>query len=107
MAFESIGSTLSHTPRRSSIRPALLALRIEKEAEKILPAWAKMRSFSARGGSAFGRREGRLVISSPTPAHSQEVFLYSRQLIKKINEAAGEKVVQEVRYKVTLESSPA
>jgi len=45
-------------------------------------------------------REGRLLIGTPSPAHSQEIFLQSRELKRKINEGLGGKVVEEIKYRV-------
>ena len=90
MAFEQVGQSLDHLTRRSPIRSAALALKVEQEFQKHLPDWAKMISF----------REGRLLIGTPSPAHSQEIFLQSRELKRKINEGLGGKVVEEIKYRV-------
>ncbi|MEX1068291.1 MAG: hypothetical protein WED08_00550, partial [Patescibacteria group bacterium] len=73
------------------IRAAAAALEVEREAQKHLPEWAKMISF----------REGRLIIGTPSPTHSQEIFLQARDLKRKVNEGLGGKIVEEVRYRVT------
>lgn len=103
MAFEQIGQSLTHFTRRSPIRAAATAIQVEQEAQKHLPEWAKMISF----------REGRLILGTPSPAHSQELFLQARELKKKINEglataaggaplkAGGGKVVGEIRYRAS------
>ena len=44
-------------------------------------------------------REGRLLIGTPSPAHSQEIYLQSRELKRKINEGLGGKVVEEIRFR--------
>jgi len=90
VAFEQVGQSLDHLTRRSPIRSAALALKVEQESQKHLPAWAKMISF----------REGRLLIGTPSPSHSQEIYLQSRELKRKINEGLGGKVVEEIRYRV-------
>jgi len=90
MAFEQLSQSLDHLTRRSPIRVAVTALKVEREAKKHLPPWAKMISF----------REGRLLIGTPSPAHSQEIFLQSRELKRKVNEGLGGKVVEEIRYRI-------
>jgi len=90
MAFEQLGQSLDHLTRRSPIRSAVTALKVEQETKKHLPPWARMISF----------REGRLLIGTPSPAHSQEIFLQSRELKIKINEGLGGKVVEEIRYRI-------
>lgn len=112
MAFEKIGQSLEHSFRRGPIRSAVLALQVEKEARKNLPEWAEMISFSAKGGSppeagapreqASGRREGRLLLGTPSPAHAQELYLKSFQLRQKINEGLGGEVVKEVKLKIKV-----
>lgn len=93
MAFEKIGSSLEHSFRRGPIRSAVLALQVEKEAQKHLPDWARMVSF----------HEGRLILATPSPAHSQELYLQSSQIRRMINEGLGGKVVEEIRFR-TAES---
>jgi len=89
MAFEKISSLLEHSFRRGPIRSAVLALQVEKETQKHLPDWAQMTSF----------REGRLNIATPSPAHSQELYLQSLELKQKINEGLGRKVVEEIKFR--------
>ena len=95
MAFEKIGQSLDHFTRRSPIRAAATALKVEQETQKHLPQWAGMISF----------REGRLLLGTPSPAHSQELYLQSRELKKKINEGLGGKVVAEVKFRVVNPAS--
>lgn len=92
MSFESLGKTLERPFRGSPIRPALLALKVEKEIQKHLPAYAKFISF----------REGRITLATLSPAHSQELYLQGRELIKKVNESLGGKVVEEIKYRVRV-----
>ncbi|MDP1710439.1 MAG: DciA family protein [candidate division WWE3 bacterium] len=91
MAFEKIGQSFEHSFRRGPIRSAVLALRVEKEAQKHLPDWARMISF----------REGRLLLATPSPAHSQELYLQSLQLRQKINASLQGKAVEEIRFRTT------
>ena len=90
MGFESLGKTLERPFRGSPIRPALLALKVEKETQKHLPAYAKFISF----------REGRITLATPSPAHSQELYLQGRELIKKVNESLGGKAVEDIRLRI-------
>lgn len=90
MPFEAIEDTLNQAFRRGPIRATVLALQVEEKTRKILPAWAKMISF----------REGRLLLSTPSPSHAQELFLQSTILKKRINEELGGKVVEEIKYRV-------
>ena len=90
MAFEQVGQSLTHFTRRSPIRAAATALQVEQEAQKHLPEWAKMISF----------REGRLILGTPSPAHSQELQLQALELKKKINEGLGGRILEEIRYRV-------
>lgn len=90
MAFESIGETLDATLRRGPTRAAFLALKVEEETKKVLPDWAKFLTF----------HEGRLVISTPSPTHSQELYLGSAVLRKAINDALGGKIVGELKLKI-------
>jgi len=90
MGFEPIKETIRRSSRRGPIRSALLALNVEKEAGKILPPWAKMRSF----------REGRLRLSVPSSAHAQELFLHALELRKKLNASLGGKFVEKISFRV-------
>ncbi len=91
MPFEAIEDTLNQAFRRGPIRATVLALKVEEATKKLLPAWAEMISF----------REGRLLLSAPSPSHAQELFLQSNVLKKKINEELGGKVVEEIRFRAT------
>ncbi len=90
MAFEALEDTLNQAFRRGPIRAAVLALKVEEAAQKLLPDWAGMISF----------REGRLLLSTPSPSHAQELFLQADVLKKKINEQLGGRVVENLKFRV-------
>lgn len=91
MAFEALEDTLSQAFRRGPIRATVQALRVEEVAKRLLPGWAEMVSF----------REGRLILAAPSPGHTQELFLQSDELKKKINAELGGKIVEEIRFRAT------
>jgi len=95
MAFETVGDTLNQSFHRGPIHATVLALKVEVEAKKILPSWATMISF----------REGRLLVSTPSPSHAQELYLNSAVLIRNINEALGGKVVEKISFRAGAETS--
>ena len=93
MAFEKISQSFEQPFSRGPIRSAVLALQVEREAQKELPEWARMISF----------REGRLLLGTPSPAHSQELYLQSLQLRRKINISLQGEIVKEVRFRVGMD----
>ena len=91
MTFESLKESLDKSFIRGPLKPAVLAIKVEEEVEKKAPRWAKMVSF----------KDGRLTLEVPSPAHAQELYLESRELLKKINEGVGRKVSDKIRFRVT------
>jgi len=89
MTFETLKDTLDTSLRRSPIRRAFLALKVENVCQKVLPDWAAMVSF----------KDGRLTLASPSPSHSQELYLQARELKKKLNEKIGGRLVEEIKIR--------
>ncbi|NIT03689.1 DUF721 domain-containing protein [Candidatus Saccharibacteria bacterium] len=90
MTFEPLKDTLDTSLRRSPIRGVALALKVEAICKRILPKWAEMVSF----------KDGRLVLASPSPTHSQELFLKARELKKVINEQLPARAVEEIKFRI-------
>lgn len=92
MTFESLGETLDRSLPRGPIGGVILALKVEKATEKNFPPNLKAEMTSYR--------KGRLSVSVPSATHAQEVFLQSREMLRKINEELGRKVVKEIRFRI-------
>lgn len=93
MTFEPLKETLDRSLRRSPVRSAALAIKVENEVKKGAPRWVEMISF----------KDGKLTLSVPSPSHAQELYLKSRELIRKINEGVGGKTVEKIRFRVAGE----
>lgn len=93
MTFEPLKETLDKSLRRSPVRSAALAVKVENEVEREAPRWTKMISF----------KDGKLTLSVPSPSHAQELYLKSRELMRKINEGVGGKTVERIRFRTTGE----
>lgn len=89
MSFEPLKESLNRSLNRGPLKPIVTALNVEAVAKKVLPPWATPLSF----------REGRLIIATPSPSHSQELYLQAKRLIKEINEDLGRKVVEQIKSK--------
>jgi len=91
--FESLGESLEKSWRRSPIKGAVLAVKVEEALEGLLGEETKMVSF----------KEGKLVLGTASPQEANDLFLKSRQVKKGINDALGSRVVEKIRYRVKID----
>jgi predicted nucleic acid-binding Zn ribbon protein len=91
MTFEPLRETLDKSLKRSPVRSAALAVKVENAVKKEAPSWVEMVSF----------KDGKLTLSVPSPSHAQEIYIKSRDLTRKINEEVGGKTVEKIRFRTT------
>ena len=89
--FAPIGETIKQKAWRGPGKGIYLSLRIEKALGGLLPRGVKMLSY----------REGKLSLLTPSPAVSQEAYLNSAVIIKKLNESLGGKVVEKIGFRLS------
>ena len=87
--FESLKESLEKSWRRSPIKGAVLAVKVEEALKNLLPGDTKMVSF----------KEGKLVLGASSPQAANDLYLKSRQIKKEVNQKLGAKVVEKIRYR--------
>lgn len=97
MAFLPISETLKQESWRGPTRGVFLSLRVEKLLNQLLP---QLLPPLADKVGMHSYREGKLTLSTSSPTTSQEVFLYTKALKRRLNEALGGKVVEEIKLKI-------
>jgi len=96
MTFISVGEAIKHKSWRGSTRGVLLSLRMEGVLTKLLP---KLLPSIADEVKTHSFREGKLNLLTTSPAISQEVYLHSQVILRELNEALGEVVVERIGFK--------
>lgn len=96
MTFISVGETIQRRSWRGSTKGILLSLRIEKILTKLLP---KLLPLVADEVKMHSFREGRLSLLTTSPTTSQEVYLHSQVILKELNGALGEMVVERISFR--------
>lgn len=98
MTFASVSETLEQKSWRGPARGVYLSLRIEKILEELLP---QILPSMASKIKMYSYREGRLSLFVSSPALSQEIYLNSAMIIKRLNELLGGKAVEEIKLKIS------
>jgi len=98
MTFISVGTTLKQGSILGPGGKTVLNLRIGEEFYRLLP---QVHPKLAKKVGMYGYREGRLVISTPSPATSQEIFLHSRWIGNALNQKIGKKVVRKIAFRIS------
>jgi len=96
MTFISVGETIQRKSWRDSTKGILLSLRIEGVLTKLLP---ELLPSIANEVKTHSFREGKLNLLTTSPAISQEVYLHSQVILKELNKALGEVVVEKIGFK--------
>ncbi|MEX1061883.1 MAG: DciA family protein [Patescibacteria group bacterium] len=91
--FESLKESLEKSWRRSPLKGAILAIKVEEALRELLPQETKMISF----------KEGKLILGTSSASQANNLFIQSRQIKKDINQALGAKVVERIRYRAQAE----
>lgn len=98
MTFAPIAETIRQKAWRGPAKGIYLSLRIEKVLSELLP---QLFPSLADKIKMLSYRERRLSLLTPSPTVSQEVYLNSALITKRLNESLGGKVVEKVVFRLT------
>jgi len=75
-------------------------LGLDEKTYAIMRAWEREAGAFAPYAELAGIKKGTLVIEVTTPVHFQELTLRRRELLDKVNQYLGQKVIKNIRFQL-------